>query len=158
MANTYWFWVTNGRNNKRQELPTLREDLSSSPVLWWGPCWSFTWLFVCPIMCLYVLSSMLCPLRFLHIHEFQFVFTPSRFMFYLRLFVFVCRFLWIVHFWFPLRYSLTFISILYFKFRRQSWKYKTIIKRYKKNVSIEIIKLVKKWGCILLQAKVTRWV
>jgi hypothetical protein len=51
----------------------------------------------CPIMCLYVLSSVLwCPLRFLHRNDVLFVFTSSGF-------------LWIVHFWLPLWCSLTFI-------------------------------------------------
>jgi hypothetical protein len=51
-----WRWVS----DKKQELHTFREYLSSSPVFWWGPCClSFYFFLCCPIMCLCVLSSML---------------------------------------------------------------------------------------------------
>ena len=88
----------------------------------------------CPILCLYVLSSMLwCPLRFPHKYDAQFVFTSrclcsclicvdcvwllivvSNTFCIVFLFVFVlstlcCQFLRIVYFWSPLRYSLTFV-------------------------------------------------
>ena len=90
---------------------------------------SFLW---CPIMCLYVMSSVLwCSLRFRQKNEVRFVFTSSCLYVLFTWFVFVCgvqhilccvfdlfffvlcalccRFLWIVHFWLlPLQYSLTF--------------------------------------------------
>ena len=54
-----WRWVS----DKKQELHTFREYLSSSPVFWWGPCClSFYFFLCCPIMCLCVLSSMLWSL------------------------------------------------------------------------------------------------
>jgi len=44
---------------KKQEQFTIREHLSSSPVIWWDPsCSSFS--FLCfPIVCIYVLSAVL---------------------------------------------------------------------------------------------------
>ena len=94
----------------------------------------FILVFCCPIMCLYVLSSVLCcPLRFPHKRNDRFVLTSSCLqqvssLIYVFsvclliavsntycvvlcfcLFVFIlctlcCQFLWIVHFWLPLRY------------------------------------------------------
>jgi len=113
--------------------------------------WVHPWLFggvpaahifsflCCPIMYLYVLSSVLwCPLRFPHINGsvrlYLQLFVGMR-MSYLRymclfansgvhhilccVFFFVvctlcCQFLWIVHFWLPIRYSLTFTYIYAF--------------------------------------------
>ena len=70
-----YIWVTRRVSNKKQDLLALREHMSSPPVvrdahLFSGLC--------CPIICLYVLSSVLwCPLRFLHINDVWFVFTSS---------------------------------------------------------------------------------
>ena len=95
---------------------------------------SHMFFFLCsPIMCLYVLSFFVlwCPLRFLHKNDIWFVFTSSCLQKGLRLIyaIYVCfsivvsntychivylmctlcsQCLWIVHFWLPLRYSLTF--------------------------------------------------
>ena len=86
----------------------------------------------CAIMCLYVLSSVLwCPLRFPHKNDVRFVFTSScllkdscliyiiyvclrivvsnalyavsLFCFFFVLYTLCCQFLWVVHFWLPLR-------------------------------------------------------
>ena len=89
----------------------------------------------CPIMYLYILSSVLwCQLRFPNRNDVQFVFTfscleESSCLIYvicicLRKVVLLfclsssfflcarcCQFLWIVHFWLPLQYSLAFIQL-----------------------------------------------
>jgi len=59
--------VTWRASYKRQELLTFREHPSSPLVFWWGPCCSFFSFLSCPIMCLYILSSVLwCFIQFLH--------------------------------------------------------------------------------------------
>jgi hypothetical protein len=69
----------------------------------------------CPIMCLYVLvcrsAHVLFTLLCLFVHcgvQHILCFVFVLFFFVLR--TLCCQFLWIVHFWFPIRYSLTFIS------------------------------------------------
>ena len=94
----------------------------------------------CPIVCHYVPSSVLwCPLRFPHENDVRFIFVSSFMwedeylicdfcaslrigvsstycvvvffcLFSIVLCTLCCQFLWIVHFWLPLRYSLTFIK------------------------------------------------
>ena len=89
-------------------------------------------LLCCPIVCIYVLSSVWWfPLLFPHRKEVRFVFKRARVLFTLFVFVYVqwcpthivlcfccfslflctisCQFLWIVNFWFPIRYFLTFV-------------------------------------------------
>ena len=105
---------------KRQQLFT--------PVFRWRSVLLMLKFLCCPIMCLYVLSSLLwCPLRFPHKNYVRFVFSSSLCLFayimlsntycvvIFSLFFFVfcticscCQFVWIVHFWLPLWYSLTF--------------------------------------------------
>ena len=74
-------------SHKRQERLTLREHLSSPPVYWWGPCCS-------PIMCLYVLSSVLWYLlRFPHKTMFGWYLPPVLCMSFhvlFTIFVLVC--------------------------------------------------------------------
>jgi hypothetical protein len=65
---------------KRQVLLTLREHLRS-PLVFGGVCVAHLLIFLCcPIMCLYVLNSLLwCPLWFLHGNDVQFAFASSCF-------------------------------------------------------------------------------
>ena len=45
--------------------------------VWWDPCCLFMFVY-CPILCLYVPSSVLwCPLRFTHSNDVWFVFTST---------------------------------------------------------------------------------
>ena len=70
---------------------TLPIKTITAAVFWWGPrvAQPFRFLF-CPIMCLYVLSSVLwCPLRFPHKNDVRFVFISSCHVLF-TLFVFVC--------------------------------------------------------------------
>ena len=111
-----YIWVTRRVFYKKQELPTLRKHLSSSPVFFVGSVLLIFLLFLCcPIMCLYVLvcrsahalftlfvCALWCPT---HI-----VFCFCFVLFFFVLCTLCCQFLWIFHFWLPLRYSLTFIS------------------------------------------------
>jgi len=118
----------------KQELLTLREHLTSSPVFWWSPCCSSFFFVRCPIMRLDVLR---CDVHYdfriktmfgLSLHPVVCVRAYLRYLSLLVysggvqhilccvfvLFVFVlcilcCQFLWIVHCRLPLRYSLTFI-------------------------------------------------
>jgi hypothetical protein len=79
----------------------------------------FSFLF-CPIMCFYVLSSVLwCPLRFPHKNDVRFVFTSSCVclrivvsntffvVFFFVLCTLCCQFLWIVHFWLSVKTNRT---------------------------------------------------
>ena len=76
--------------------------------------------FLCyPIICLNILSSVLrCPLRFPHKNDVLYVIyvcLASYIIVFCFCFIFLrlfASFLWIVHFWLPLRYSLTFIQLL----------------------------------------------
>ena len=115
---------------------TLREHLSLPSGFWWGPCCSSFYILWCHIMCLDVLSSLCCPLRCPHKTMFGSSLPPvvcRRADILFTLYAFVClfnvqhilwcvfalfffvlstlcyQFLYIVHFWLPLRYSLTFI-------------------------------------------------
>ena len=126
-----YIWITMWVSYKKQELTILRGQMSSPWVI-----------FLCPIMCLYVLNYVLwSPLWFLHI-------TRCSVRLYLQLFVgglmsylhYLCllssigvqhilccifvlsffvlctlcyQFLWIVHFLRHFRYSLTFIIYVY---------------------------------------------
>ena len=102
-------------------------------------------------------SVLWCPLRFLHKHDDRFIFTPvvcRRAHVFITLFVFVCvqwrpthivvcflfclssscvlctqccQFLWIVHSWLFLRFSLTF---LYIKLVLLSWCWPFKLNRY----------------------------
>jgi hypothetical protein len=69
--------VTRRVSYKKQELLTLCEQLSS-PLVFGGVHVAYIFRFLCcPIICLYVLSSVLgCPLRFTHKNDGRFVFTP----------------------------------------------------------------------------------
>ena len=114
--------------------------MSSPPVFFGGVLVAHLFSFLCcPIMCRYVLSSMMwCPLRFPHKNDVRFVFTSSCLQesscliyvvclrivvsyTYCVVFLFVCffvlcilflRFLRIIHFLLPFLYSLTFITDL----------------------------------------------
>ena len=75
-----YIWLTLRVSYKKQELLTLHEHLSSFShlVFWWGPCCSFSAfsLLCCPIICLYIHSSMLWyPLRCPQKYDVRFVFT-----------------------------------------------------------------------------------
>jgi len=132
-------WVTRRVSYKKQELLTFREHMGSAPVFggvrvahrFSFLCWHS--------MCLYILSSVLrCPLRFPHKTVFGLSIPPvvcrrARVLFMLFAFACVsycpthivlhffysffvvvlctqcCQFLWLVHSWLPLRFSLTFI-------------------------------------------------
>ena len=111
-----YIWVTRRVSYKKQELPTLRKHLSSSPFFSVGSVLLIFLAFcVVPIMCLYVLVC-----RSAHVLFTLFVFAcalwcPTHIVFCFVSFFFVlctlcCQFLWIVHIWLPLRYSLAFIS------------------------------------------------
>jgi hypothetical protein len=133
---------------KGQELLTVNEHLSSSPVFWSGPCCS---PFFCPIMCFYILSSVLwCSLWFLHYNYIRFFFTssclqvlftlcaficaewrPTHIVLCFVLFFFIlctlcCQFLWIVNVWMPLLYTLTFIYALNLKFITHLYEYSIV--------------------------------
>ena len=104
----------------------------------WGLCCSYLIVLCCPIMYLYILSSVIwCPLRSPHKSHVHFVFTYSSFQerscliniicvclrfvvsntYCVVLFILIvivlcakcCQSLWIVYYWLSLRYSLTFI-------------------------------------------------
>ena len=76
--------------------------LGSSPVLWSGPCCSPEFIpgsligsvlltLFCPIMCFYILSSMLwCSLWFLHYNYIRFFFTSSCLQVLFTLCAFIC--------------------------------------------------------------------
>ena len=103
-------------------------DINVKQQVIFGPWWSFL---CCRIMCLYVLSSvLLCPLRFPHKTMFgsssppvvcrrihillthsgvQYILCYVFGLFFFVLCTLCCQFLWIVHFWLPLQYSITFI-------------------------------------------------
>ena len=92
-----WFWnvreiswwmcticrrITQRVSYKKQEVIALLEHLSLPPYFWCGLCCSSFYFFLiflcCPIMCLYVLDSVLwCPLRFPHKNDVWLVFTSS---------------------------------------------------------------------------------
>ena len=101
----------------------------------------FSFVLCCAIVCLYYLCSMLwCPLRFpqkkrcsVRLYLQLFVEGSMSYLRYMCLFTYIgvqhimwcvfvlfvfvsctlcCQFLWIVHLWLPLRYSLTFIYYL----------------------------------------------
>jgi len=121
-------WVTRRVSYKKRELIILHERLSSPPVF--GGVRVAHLFSCCPIVCLYIVSSMLwCPLRFPHGSDVRFVFASSCFwglVFCLRylylfacsgvrhvlccvfaLFFFIlctlcCPFLWNIHLWLPL--------------------------------------------------------
>ena len=117
---------------KNTNSTTFLKLLTSPPVLV-GPVLFILFSFLsCPIVCLYVLSSVLwCPLRYPHKNYVRFVFTSSCLIHVICVclcivvsntycvvsllclsFAFCaqcCQFLWIVNSRLPLRYSLTFI-------------------------------------------------
>ena len=88
-----YIWITMWVSYKKQELTILREQMSSPWVI-----------LLCPIMCLYVLLSYISVQHILCC-----IFVLSFFV----LCTLCCQFLWIVHFWLSLRYSLTFIYLMY---------------------------------------------
>ena len=137
LYRTYlYIWVTWRVSYKKKGLLTLRDHLSSPTFFFvYGSC-CFIFVCCCPIMCLYILSSMLwCPLRFsqntVRLYLWLCVGGPISYLRYLCLFAYsgvqhimccvfalfffvlyyLCyQFLWIVRFWLPFRYSLAFIS------------------------------------------------
>ena len=109
-----YIWVKRWVSFKKQELLTLREQPSVHPVFWWVPCCSSCW----PIMCLYVLCSVLwSPIRFPHKNDVRFVFTCSC-MSYLRYLCFSLHivasntyvFLRLVYIMFPVSLDCSFLS------------------------------------------------
>ena len=109
-----YIWVT------RQELFTLREHLGSRPVFWWDV------LLICFVLSYYVSlrsefrvvvsvtnsTQKWCSvlyLCFLAYSGVQHLLCYVYVSFFLVLCILCCQFLWIVHFWLPLRYSLTLI-------------------------------------------------
>ena len=66
-----YMWVTRRVSYKKRKLNSPRFVLAGSVLL------IFLVFLRCPIMCLSVLSSVLCPLRFLHKNDARFVLTPS---------------------------------------------------------------------------------
>jgi hypothetical protein len=111
--------------------------MSSHPIFWWVRV-AHLLSFLCCVFTFWVRCCSVCPLRFLHENDVRFVFVSSI-LSYLRylclfaysgvphilccvfvLFVFVLcilcyRFLWIVHFWLPLPYSLKFLNFTKFQ-------------------------------------------
>ena len=111
-----YIWVTRRISYKKQELPTLRKHLSSCPVFFVGSVLLIFLVFCVVLLCVFTfffLGGLMFYLRyfclFVHCgvqHILCFVFV----LFFFVLCNLCCQFLWIVHFWLPLRYSLTFIS------------------------------------------------
>ena len=88
-----YIWITRRVSYKKLERLSLREHLSSSPF-----CCGFVWLIFfsflyCPDLCLYSgVQQILCCV-----------------LFFFVLCSLCCQFLWIILFWLPLWYYLTFI-------------------------------------------------
>ena len=111
-----YIWVTRRVSYKKQELPTLRKHLSSSPVFFVGSVLLIFLVFCVVLLCVFTflfVGVLMFYLRYLCLfvhcgvqHILCFVFV----LFFFVLCTLCCQFLWIVHFWLPLRYSLTFIS------------------------------------------------
>jgi hypothetical protein len=111
-----YIWVTRRVSYKKQELPTLRKHVSSSSVFFVGFVLLIFLVFFVVLLCVFTflfVGVLMFYLRYLcffvhcgvqHILCFVFV------LFFFVLCNLCCQFLWIVHFWLPLRYSLTFIS------------------------------------------------
>ena len=111
LSSTSWLWVTLRFSYKRQELITLRKHMGSSPVFG-GVRVAHLLVFcvvvvvsLCPVYCVpnvasfSRLSILDCPFVLPVSLDCPFLIAPS-----------CCQFLWIVHSWSPLRFSLTFIS------------------------------------------------
>jgi hypothetical protein len=76
-------WITRRMSYKKQGLLTLRWHQGSLPAFG-GFCAAHLFRFLCCVLCFVYLRSVSCLSK-------------------------CCQFLWIVHSWFPLRFSLTFI-------------------------------------------------
>ena len=58
-----YIWVTLRVLYKEQELPTLREQMSSSPVFFWGLCCS-SFSFCVVILCVFTFWVLCCDIRY----------------------------------------------------------------------------------------------
>ena len=102
-------WVTRRVSYKKPELLTLREHLTSPPVIGgFRVAHRFSFFLCCPVTSLYVLSSVWfvfvqwCP---------QILCCVFVFVFFVLCALVCYQFLWIVLFWLPLWYYLTFIPL-----------------------------------------------
>jgi hypothetical protein len=131
-----YIWVTWRVSYRKQELLTFASTWDHSRF-WWGPCWStvvllcvFTfWVSCCDVRLIFphgsdvrfvFASSCLWGARVLFTlfvcmwwcptcDDVQHILCCIFDLFFFVLCTLCCQFLWIVHLWLPLRYSLTFI-------------------------------------------------
>jgi hypothetical protein len=72
--NQKWIILRHRQHRAHNTKKKKRKTSEFIRVFWWSPCCSLC--LCCPIMCLYVLSSVLwCPLRFPHKNGVLFVFS-----------------------------------------------------------------------------------
>ena len=121
-----YIWVTQRVSYKNQELFTLREHMSSPPDLYvhlftfcvvligvstfWIPCCD-------AVMSVTISVWKRCLVRLFlqlfvegHVLFRLFMFVCVQWLFFLVLCSLRCQFLWIVHYWLPLRYYLPLVS------------------------------------------------
>ena len=119
-----WLYISLTRwvSYKKQEL---REHLNAPPVFWCGPCCLSIYFFCVLLLCVYVLSFLLwCLLWFPLKNDVRFIFT----LFFFVLCTHCYQFLWIVHSWLPLWYSLTF-----------NYNFPTYLRKFRNNIKSDII-------------------